>query len=533
MIATCSILAALLVAADPSARRDNEDPFATAALAPSDVRVFVHVTDAAHLRAELADRPIAGWLDTLLSGGEVQRAWAAMARQSNAAAGELFDRCLGAGFTVLLRSRDAADDKNADNNQPAEWAVLTQLDPDRARELLRPFNPKILRPRHGFALEELPEQELLIARRNGLIVVSPIQRAALLNDVIGSIDDGAVKRLASDPAIEKARLLGRGDIGVFVRHDKPMGGWSAAVADINGDHITLRHAARFDSPPFSTPVTKHDWDLAPIESIKGKAILAVIAPTEAGEGRIESFLHVLLRRPILPAELERFPGQRQILILGEQEGRLLAKRVDMLVPAVSCCVEVGEKKIDRRVFDENMIDLASQIDRLGEGGTHLQIPSIDQIDSKRPGRIDLAPAVRSLTSIPQLAEGVSLNWTDVRGSDSRWWVISSDSGQLTDVALSLASATEQQRNSGQWANGGFVNGRRLAVHVRSWIDRADLLAAPGQVEDFKRSLHLIADLADGFQTCSWRMSRPSAETMELQAELTLSPPEVSRTGRNE
>ena len=165
-----NLLAALLLvicdtqAAPPSAV-DAARPFDAAALAPPEVTLYLHVEGGADLRARLTDRPIARWARSVLTGGEVGRAWQGLTAATRLDAARLFDACLGRRATLLLRQRE----------QAAEWAVVSEVDPDQITQILVLLAPRVLSPRHQTAMLELPEQELVLARWDRLLIVGPLR----------------------------------------------------------------------------------------------------------------------------------------------------------------------------------------------------------------------------------------------------------------------------------------------------------------------------------------------------------------------
>ena len=52
-----------------------------------------------------------------------------------------------------------------------------------------------------------------------------------------------------------------------------MGGTSAAVADVKGDRLTIRHIAKFEHAPFNRGVTKLTCDFSPVLKFKDRALM--------------------------------------------------------------------------------------------------------------------------------------------------------------------------------------------------------------------------------------------------------------------
>ena len=70
-----ALMAFFLAAAQLNGATRASDPFWAAALAPPTVRMYLHVDGAAEIRAEIADRPIARWVQSTLAKGELLDAW--------------------------------------------------------------------------------------------------------------------------------------------------------------------------------------------------------------------------------------------------------------------------------------------------------------------------------------------------------------------------------------------------------------------------------------------------------------------------
>src|SRR5262245_3176193 len=168
-------------AKQPATPKPVYSPFDAAVLAPADVTAYIHVDHAADLRRQLANRPITQWVESLAAGGESSKAWTRLARSANLTDIELFDFVLGERFTLLARVESAASKRSdtsdrggdaqpgaaveADNHASAtEWTLVTGVDQAKAAKILRQLKLHVLEPRAGFAIAELPEEDVLIAR---------------------------------------------------------------------------------------------------------------------------------------------------------------------------------------------------------------------------------------------------------------------------------------------------------------------------------------------------------------------------------
>ncbi|MHC4129637.1 MAG: hypothetical protein ACYTF2_06650 [Planctomycetota bacterium] len=524
-----SSLSAIVVAALAWTGGEQADPFRAAALVPPDVRVYVHVQGAAGVRAELAHRPVMRWVESWLDRGQLPQAWQRLAAAAETDARQLFDECLGRAMTVVLRGR----------GDGAEWAVLTEIDPRHSAALLERLSPLTLGPKHDMGLFHLPDQELLLARGDRFVVIAPDQRSGLFYELIPNLAKPPPRALASEPAMDEARRLGSGRAGVFVRHAQPLGGWSVAVGDLEGGRVKLRHASRFEHAPFTTDVTTLEWDPAPVRGLEGAITLGFVEPTDIVGGRLDAFLTAALGVPLVPAELGENLGDRRITAISEIEGRLQDPPFDLLLPTVARLYEVRDAEAAWHQLDDHMVRLVGALNRFGQGAFRLEPPDPAAFEPGEPRRVNIGPLAKwILGDLPGL-ERVSLNWAVVAaqadagavggtvGGPGGWGVIASDPQHLEAVTKALAAAPSVDPNAAAWANCGTADGRRLARQLGTWRRQAGLLAAAPDVEALEDALDLMAELANGVDRCRWRLCRPCAECVHLEAELELSPPESS------
>lgn len=514
-----STLPAIVLATAACAGADAGDPFAAAAVVPPDVRLYLDVQGAAGLRRELAGLPVAQWAGSWLARGQLPQAWNALAEAAGADGAGFFDACLGRRVTILVRGAD----------EPPEWAVLTEI--ESSGDLLERLSPLVLGPKHNVGIFHLPEQELLVARAEGRLLIAPEQRPGLFHEVAGNLARLPAESLAGDPAFAEARRLGPGRAGIFVRHAQPLGGWSAAVADVDGDRVRIRHASRFDHSPFQSDVTRLEWDPSPLGSLVERMILGFIEPTDNAGGRFDSFLMAMLGQPLIPSALGDNLGGRRITVLSDLEGRLQEPPFDLLLPTVARVYEVNDAATAWRQIDEHMVNLIDALNRLGQGAFHLEPPDPAAFRPGEPRSIEIGPVVRWLLGDVPGAGRVTLNWTVVGGDEDAcgpqgcWCVVASDPEHLNKVADALASLPQKETSLGRWTNCGVADGPRLAQHLGTWRDRPGLLAAAEDEDALREALGLLQGLANGVDHCRWRLWRPTAECVRTEAELILSPAE--------
>ena len=506
----------LLAAATVTGAATAADPFRTAALAPPDVRLYLHVEEAAAIRDEIADRPVARWVERTLGKGQLREACAALAADAGVDGTRLFDLCLGRGVTVLVRGRDEA----------VEWAVLTEVDPQQIGPLLGRLAPRVLGSKHKLAILHLPQHELLLARSGRMLLVGPYPRSSLFYELVSNLTAPPASSLGSLAALAAARELGGGRLGLMVRHEPPMGGWSVAVADIRGPRVEIRHAARFDDAPFTGGLTALQWDMAPLKSLEEPTILAFVEPTDTGGGLLEGFVTAWLGEAAMTAEMRANLGPRRITTLADFDGRLEDPPFDLLFPTLARVYEVKDPAAAWAQLDRQMILL---VERLSGLGPDLDVPAPATFSAGEPRRVQIGALAKWLLGDLPGAERVSLNWAVVAGSEgeSSWCIIATHPDHLRAVSEAIARPPAAPRR-GAWASCGTADGRRLAEHLRSWRDQHTRLAAPPDAEAFRDALAMFSELAEGVDRCRWRLARPAVNRMRLEAELILSPPDSTR-----
>jgi hypothetical protein len=491
------------------------DPFEAAARAPANVSLYLHVEAATEMRLEIKARPIVRGVNAVLAKTAVRQAWEQLAAATELDTGGLFDACLGERFTLLMR-RPAGE---------AEWAVLTEVDPEVATGVLVQLKPRMLAPNRQVVILELPEHQLLVARHGRKLVIGPTERRELFRETAELLAVSAPACLAADPALAEARGLGPGRAGLFMRHAPPMGGWSAAVADWRADQLELSYTASFESPPFTTRPTRLEWDRSLLDAFEQHSILAFAEPTDLGDSPFGTFVRASLGQAVFPAEMRSNLGMRRVMVVAERDGRLQQPAFDLVYPTVARLEEVEDPKQAVDQLDRQMVGLVETLNELGGANlpAPLAVPRLAALRAGAPRRVDLGTAATWLLGDVPFANAVSLNWMVVSGPAGNWNVVATDPKLLSDVVGVLETPRSTAPQRGEWSNCGTLDGRRLSWQLRSLGDRADVFAAPQDVETFRGLIGVIAELSDGVERCRWRLSRPDVNRAALEAHVILSP----------
>ncbi|MHC5001965.1 MAG: hypothetical protein ACYTJ0_02480 [Planctomycetota bacterium] len=511
-LAVAMALAPGLVADGP----ESPDPFGNTAVVPSDVSLYLHVDGVATLRRTLEGRPLEAWISSLLSDAKAPRAWSDLAERVDAEPRQLLDLCFGDNVTLVRRRTEEAG---------STWAVLTEVDPARFRPLERKIGSGVQSWRAGVAVYEWPEHGLLLARLGRVVMAGPTGGRSLLTDLIDRVAggrQGTAATLASDPVVGRARELGGGNVGLIVRHDQPLGGWSALVADVEGDVVRLRQAGEFDTDPFERRITGLRCDFSAIESLRAKHLFTMLEPTDVGEGPLETFVMALLGEPIFGEAVRGHVGDLRIIAVGEEEGRQREAPLDVLAPTVALGVQIGAADGAVEALDQSMVTLARRINRVTGAPPEATESPPAPWPGDRERTLDISGIARLLPGGVPVMENVTLNWSVADGPHGRWYVIATNPRALEDVVESLERPDVATAGPvGNFDSVGSADGRRISRHLRSWAERADLLAAPGEAGAFRETLSLLAQCADGVEQCCWKLSRPAPRAMRLDVRLRL------------
>lgn len=529
-LVACLAVAASRAAVFDDSREVSDMPFAHTAIAPDDVTMYLHVTDAAAIRHDVAHRPIMRWVDAMLEGGQAAGVWRALADETGVAPERLFDACFGTSATLIVRS----------GSGQAQWVLITEVESTTASELFAALKAVVRGPKHDMAVYELPEHELLLARTHdastlgeGYVIIGPQQRRQLFSEVLRRIDRPQHNALNEHDAARKGRAFGGAASGLIVRHDPPLGGWSVAVADFDGGEIALRHFGNFESSPLMRSVSEQQIDPTPLRGFEDESLIAVIEPTDIGGGQLETFLQASLGKGLLSAQIRRNVSDRRIIVFGEIEGRQEPQPVDIQATTVAVCLELKSAASAERHFDRQMVNIARRLDQLGGGEFDIDVPCHRSFEAGTPRSIDIAPAAKWLAGALPLARPITLNWmvlddgeSDTANASKGWAVIATHPQRLQESVRALKRAKEHTSDAPrQTQSCGFANGTRIGRHLRSWSERADLFAAPQQEAQVRSSLLNLSRLASGIDQARWHLSRPSTNEMCLEMNISLAAPE--------
>jgi hypothetical protein len=504
----------------PVAVACDDNLFAAASAAPADATMYVHIRDGKLLRSELTRRPIGRWVESALAAGQVRDAWQTLAAHAGVTSDALFDACLGNHVTIVIR-----DDENGES--PSEWALLTEVEVDHVRRIEGKLEPTLAGPRSGMRLMELPEHGLLLARHKQRLVVGSSQCRELFLQVVDGAAGRGKSTLATHPAIVRGQELGTGQAGILIRHAPPLGGWSVAVASLDGERIDVRHSARFDTAPWTRPVTKIECDFSPVVALEPRALIVMMEPTDVDGGLAEVFIEDYLGFQLLGREIEQTVGSRRVLTVGEEEGRTLERPMDLLTTTAGVAIEIEADEAALARIDEQMVRFSNRIATLGEGSFLIDVPN--SLPATGPRQIDISPATSWFTGGFPIMRNITLNWNVAEGLDASWLVIASHEHHLSELTDALAQTGPARPIVGRFDSVGTADGQRIGRHLRSWADGANLFVhedtPPKMTEDFKATMTLLSEFCSGISRCHWKLARPTPTEMRVDVQLFLSPAE--------
>jgi hypothetical protein len=308
---------------------------------------------------------------------------------------------------------------------------------------------------------------------------------------------------------------------VVVMHPPPLGGWSIALAEMSGEELSIRHAGRFDAPPFGRPVTRLAWDRAPLAAFEGCALAAVMEPADIG-APFGGFIEATLGIPLLSRAMRANAGDHRIFTIGEVEGRSEPQAIDLLMPAGTVCVQADDADGAEADLDAHIGRALDALEEIGAGRFDIAKPDFTAFRPGEVRHVDLSPVIEAHAADLALARGISLNWTVATGPYGSYYVVGSHPDELRETVEALQRAPSACESRGKWTSCGTLDGRRVAAQLRSWGDRAAMIAAPGFEEELAQTIETLTLVLDGCDRCRWQLARPSANEMRLDIQITLS-----------
>lgn len=546
----CLLAAAVSLAGTGALPAD--EPFEHAGLLPRDVAVYVHVDRGSRLRGELLGKPLGDTLQQAFERSAFREAWSQLASLAGMEQGDLFDRLVGGNATVAVRHAPAAPGGlggavGARGEGGADWVALLRVDDGTWAEFLSSIKPRIRRGPGKVVVRELPEQNLLMARLGGMLIVGPGRdaKAGLFAEVIAGWGDATVLRLAQDPGMTAARDLGEGDVGIFLRHDPPLGGATAAVLEVGDDSVSVRHISRFASSPFGASPRPTTLTADIIDRL-GEGRVAVVAhPLRLPPGELAGFVRAQLPAGAITPAMQDNLGERLLMLVGERSGPALTRGAERLL-TFTLALEVRDAQRALADLDQFMVGFVTMLHELVGEEAPARLSGLRDVPEELPRSVDVSRVGAML--LPDLPESGSLHlyWTVTReqvaaGTSGResprgWWLIGTDAADLERARVQLCTApiagAVEFDLTGQR---GRANGRAVSRHVARLGDvLANLAREQGEPsEPIEMMSRFLADLADAVESCDWSTTIPGQNRIRSTWTLRLRSPSAKMAPHRE
>lgn len=487
--------------------------FAHARYVPRDVSFCVQIAQGGELAGLLREKGLADVLTRSVLSDEVTDVWSSLARASKVDEAALFAQLAGRRMTLLTRQV----------NGERQWAVISEIEQRAFERVTIELRAQILAGRNGFALRRLPEQQLLLAHRGSLMLVGPASGSSLLSEVLKLAGGEVIPSLAEDPVLGQIQDVPSGSVNLLVRHELPMGGWTAASMTLDDGRLRVQHASRFEASPLTGAPPAKPHDLALVRAFDDCAVVSVATPVSQTDGMAATFLRlVLLDEAMENQSLRRAIGDRIIWVVGEADGRLDNPRTETVLPTVAALIGLSsDAVIDADTLRPVMEKLAATLQRTaGEIAPRTQ-------SAKQPHgyRIDLPQVGRALLPDTPGAESFSLNWSVVDVDAGKWWIVASHPRHLADVSAALSRADAAREIESVYTVWGAASGGRVADHLRGLRPTIRGLALPDDAPRIDTSVQRLIEIADVVERVEWRLSKPTVN--ELRGDIIIQPRRVS------
>lgn len=487
--------------------------FAHARYVPRDVTFCIQIARGEELAGSLRDRGLGEVLTRSVLTDEVTDVWSSIARASKVDEATLFGQLAGRRMTLLTRQVSGE----------RQWAVISEMEQRDFERVTIELRAQILTGRNGFALRRLPEQQLLLAHRGSLMLVGPSAGNSLLSEVLKLAGGEVIPSLAEDPVLGQIQNVSSGAVNLLVRHDQPMGGWTAASMRLENDAIRVQHASQFDASPLSAGPPTKPLDLSLVRAFDTCAVVSIATPIDQTDGMAATFLRlVLLDGAVNNQSLRTSIGDRIIWVVGEADGRLENPPTDSVLPTVAALVELGSNaSINADDLRPLMEQFAASLRRTAGD----RDPDIVSTKRETGYQITLPHVGRALLPATPGAETFSLNWSVVDVDAGRWWVIASHPRHLDDVKTALSKAAAHGGDGTVFSAWGSASGGRVADHLRGLKPTIRGLALPDDAPRIDTSVQRLIEIADVVERVEWRMSKPTAN--ELRGDIIILPRRLS------
>lgn len=382
--------------------------------------------------------------------------WTRLAQTLGWTPEETFDRVLGSRVALVVQGLPdhagflgGVGDGPADAGAEARWALISEVSADTERRLLERLaaSPRNIVQGCQLLAVERGTYELAIYRPRGqaeakprsMLILAEAKNAALLDEMIGVLTDGAAAPMRGTPAHRALVGLGRADVAVLYR-------WPQSAGDAWSDYASVA-IRREHGETWSTSLSVHDAALAP-DLLKipvgsdaafhalGEDALAVIVETRVSGGDQDAPesdpAGVVLRMLGIPPPVQERLGPRQVLVVAENSppGRSAAGM------SVAVALELMDIPGAAPECDRYLALLASSLEGEDETGQGVGVPDFGGV---APGAVRSVPLRCTPGSLCRLLCGDAppaemrgdAAWTFAETGQAPghgWWVIAAAPG---------------------------------------------------------------------------------------------------------
>jgi hypothetical protein len=512
-----SVVALILVASWRDA------PFDDAAHLPADVQCYIHVDRAADLRDRLAASTIDAAFSELFDGAAVAEAWKGLAELARLDEAALFDRIFTGPFTVAMRHTGPGED--------VDWVAMAGMSREAWQDVERRWRPQWVKSRHGAPVRRLPEQQLLLARLDGRVLAGPdgADGFTLFDETLARVNAPAGKSLATSIVGQDIRSLGDGDGGFLLRHDAPLGGWTAGVVSVAEEAITLRHASHFADSPLGDPFRAVAVDPSIVRAAGADQAATLVRPFRIPTGHSAAWVRSRMPVGSLPDRVQTNFGEVLIVSLGSA---LLDGGVDDASPVLS--IAVGLKSADTAHEDLDRMMDGLTVALSPDGGADAGIPRVTRrqtADGRTVSHVRLGPLLRR-AFLPGAAalDETACFWTVAHAPSGLWWVLATTETAATQLAARLESwrpATEAEPLRLAGYRGHIIAAEASAL-ARRLGDLLAAIARPEAREVVHSFTTIVTGLLDACDEVECEIESPGTNRVRGEWRLRLRP--VSRDG---
>ncbi len=476
-----NLLIAASFAAPARAAPPADGAFGGFASVPADARLAVRVRDARALRADARLGPLRDALQSLLSSRTLSESWARLAGQLGMDATSLGDQLLGLDVVYAERPGPEA----------TEWAIATRVDP-RVHALL----VERLQPAAGSGgLAAFAEHRAVAAWRPPYLVVGPIGRTGLLDDMVRAFDAAAdAGTLASLPPVALLRTGAAAPIELVWRQD---GGGVGSMQARTGDRgVELQFRGSGDAWPLRLSA---GWPVDPAwcaDLARGSA-LATVGNAWTGPAELAGPVDRLLAAGTVDDAMRANLGARTAFVVGAAPR--VAAGGGVPIPEAAVAIEVRDARLawsQWRAWAGRLgADLAGRAGRAA--------PPVRTVAPARAA-VDLRDVLAKVFDGHPFAGCGALEVEVVCGPGGNWVLVSTGTDAHARMRRSLPSAAAAR--TGSVHECGEAAGTAIARMLEAWAGDAARFARESPAE-FADGASMAARLAGAIERARWRMRR--------------------------